>query len=95
MGTPTSAFDLLDLPILEDIGQFTRHATAEQRREAAKQSWIARNAFGFSILHYDDVVAMLRDKRWHSATSRIMEMSGVTDPQYLAAPADLDPVRRG
>ena len=27
---------------------------------------------------------MLRDKRWHSATSKIMEMSGITDPQYLA-----------
>ena len=27
---------------------------------------------------------MLRDKRWHSAASKIMEMSGITDPQYLA-----------
>ena len=52
-------------------------------RAAAAQSWIARNPFGFSVLHYDDVVAMLRDKRWHSATSRIMEMSGITDPVYL------------
>ena len=39
--------------------------------------------------------AMLRDKRWHSATSQIMEMSGITDPEYLAPPADVDPVRRG
>ena len=83
MSTPTLAFDL-DLPVLEDEGVGDRHATRELRREAAQQSWIARNAFGFSILHYDDVVAMLRDKRWHSATSKIMELSGITDPEYLA-----------
>ena len=83
MSTPTLAFDL-DLPVLEDEGVGSRHVTREVRREAAEQSWIARNDFGFSILHYDDVVAMLRDKRWHSATSKIMELSGITDPEYLA-----------
>ncbi len=83
MSIPTLAFDL-DLPVLEDEGVGSRHVTREVRREAAEQSWIARNDFGFSILHYDDVVAMLRDKRWHSATSKIMELSGITDPEYLA-----------
>ncbi len=33
---------------------------------------------------YEDVVAMLRDKRWHSAASKIMELGGITDPTYLA-----------
>ena len=82
--TMTSAFDL-DIPVLEL--EPTRPTATRARPRCGRrpqQSWIARNLFGFSILHYDDVVAMLRDKRWHSATSKIMEMQGVTDPEYLA-----------
>ena len=60
-----------------------RAAHAAALRAAASESWIARNLFGFTILRYEDVVAMLRDKRWHSAASRIMELQGVTDPEYL------------
>ena len=37
----------------------------------------------------------LRDKRWHSATGRILELQGITDPQYLATSPDVDPVGRG
>ena len=81
MSTPTPAFDL-ELPILEQFGD--RQDLQDARRAAAELGWLARNEFGFSVLHYDDVVAVLRDKRWHSATSRIMEMSGITDPKYLA-----------
>jgi cytochrome P450 len=81
--TITSAFDL-DIPVIELDDDTDRAASTAKLRSAAEQSWIARNMFGFSILRYDDVVAMLRDKRWHSATSKIMEMSGVTDPQYTS-----------
>ena len=81
--TTTNVFDL-DLPELEQVLQFDRDDNAERLRAVAEQSWIAKNQFGFTVLRYDDVVALLRDKRWHSATSRILEMSGVTDPQYLA-----------
>jgi cytochrome P450 len=51
---------------------------------AAKESWIARNVFGFTILHYDDVVAMMRDKRWHSAAGQLLELGGITNPEWLA-----------
>ena len=78
---PVSAFDL-DLPILEQFGD--RQSLQDERNAAAELGWLARNEFGFSVLHYDDVVAVLRDRRWHSATSRIMELQGVTDPKYLA-----------
>ena len=46
-------------------------------------AWIARNLFGFAVWHYDDVTSILRDKRWHSATSRIPEIMGVTDQRFL------------
>jgi cytochrome P450 len=80
--TITSAFDL-DIPAIAIDEEPDRAVGMAKLRAAAEQSWIARNPFGFSVLHYADVVAILRDKRWHSATSRIMEMSGITDPVYL------------
>ena len=83
MGATIISASDLDIPVVELDETADRDATAALLREAAQQSWIARNLFGFSILRYDDVVAMLRDKRWHSATSRIMEMQGITDPKYL------------
>ena len=92
--TITSAFDL-DIPAIELDDATDRAASTAKLRAAAEQSWIARNMFGFSILRYDDVVAMLRDKRWHSATSRIMEMSGITDPRVPGTPAHVDPVGGG
>lgn len=46
-------------------------------------AWLAHNMFGLAVWHYDDVTAILRDKRWHSATSRIPELMGVTDQRFL------------
>ncbi|HEX4982938.1 MAG TPA: cytochrome P450 [Ilumatobacteraceae bacterium] len=80
--TATSVFEL-ELPVLDflDAGM-TFDEQADTVAETARQSWIARNPFGFSVLHYDDVVAVLRDKRWHSASSRILEMYGIDDPKF-------------
>ena len=83
MGATIISASELDIPLVELDETADRDASAALLRDTAQQSWIARNLFGFSILRYDDVVAMLRDKRWHSATSRIMEMQGITDPKYL------------
>ncbi len=81
-GAITSVWDL-DVPMLE-MEEGVRRVDPEELRAVAEQTWIARNLFGFTILRYEDVVAMLRDKRWHSAAGRIMEMSGITDPEVLA-----------
>lgn len=74
----------LDIPELGLQLDLDREDAAARLRAAATSSWIARNPVGYSILHYDDVVAMLRDKRWHSASAKIMELGGITDPTYLA-----------
>jgi cytochrome P450 len=84
MGTTvTTVFDL-DLPTLDIFAEDGMDEINDQVRRTAERSWIARNPFGFSVLHYDDVVAVLRDKRWHSAAARIPEMYGVTDEAFLA-----------
>ncbi len=79
----TTVFDL-DLPVLDPPGAGVGHEeqTALARRLAADH-WIVRNTLGFSILGYDDVTAILRDKRWHNLTAKIPEMMGITDPEFL------------
>lgn len=83
MATLVSELDLPDLSGLEapDVphDQLRRITT-----EAAASHWLAKNLFGVSVLHYDHVVAMLRDKRWHNASGRILEMSGIDDPAWLS-----------
>ena len=53
-------------------------------RDLASEHWIVRNPFGFTLLRYVDVAAVLRDKRWHNAASIIPQMMGITDPEFLA-----------
>ena len=82
MAKLATELDMPDLDWLEDP-----ELTTEQRRDAsaaaAAESWIGRNLMGFSILRYDDVVAMLRDRRWHSASGKLIELSGVDDPEWI------------
>jgi cytochrome P450 len=75
--------DIPDLTTLDGAG-VDHQRQRDGRNAAARQSWIARNLFGYSILRYDDVVAVLRDKRWHSASGKIVELSGIDNPEWLA-----------
>lgn len=70
----------LDLPtVLFDF------AEAEDQRNAllalSKESWIAKGVFAYPIFKYEDCVAILRDKRWHSAAALAAEAFGVNDPR--------------
>jgi cytochrome P450 len=73
----------LDLPSIDDPN-LSDSERQDLVSSLAGEHWIVRNAIGYSILHYADVVAVLRDKRWHSAVSKIPEMMGITDPDFLA-----------
>ncbi len=70
----------LDLPTV----QFD-FAEAEEQRNAllalSKESWIAKGVFAYPIFKYEDCVAILRDKRWHSAAALAAEAFGVNDPR--------------
>ena len=72
--TDMPTLDLMDVPF--DEAQRVMH-------DLAGQHWLARNPFGFSVLRYDDVAAVLRDKRWHNAAAILPKMMGVTDPKFL------------
>jgi len=70
----------LDLPAVE-----FDFADAEEHRNAllalSKESWIAKGVFAYPIFKYEDCVAILRDKRWHSAAALAAEAFGMNDPR--------------
>jgi len=75
MATPAHE---LDLPALDLLGVERAEAVAALKA-AREQHWLARNPLGFTVTRYDDVVAVLRDRRFHSALSLLPAMSGVSD----------------
>ena len=79
--TPTVVSDL-DLPSI-DTPELTDGDRQALVASLAPDHWIVRNAIGYTVLQYADVVSVLRDKRWHSATSKIPEMMGITDRDFL------------
>ena len=79
---PVSVFDL-DLPTL-DLLDVPFDQAQSVMRDMASEHWIVRNPFGFTVLRYDDVAAVLRDKRWHNAAGALPQMMGITDPEFLA-----------
>ena len=50
------------VPLIVDQQRSDRHALL---REIAKESWLARTDIGYSVLTYESVMGILRDKRWH------------------------------
>lgn len=56
----------LDLPEVDLFGR-TRAEGQALLAEARKQHWLVKNMFGYAVSRYEDVVAILRDRRWFSA----------------------------
>jgi cytochrome P450 len=53
-------------------------------REVAKDAWIARSAFGYNVLSYDDVSFIVKDSRWHAAVGLLADMNPYTTPEFKA-----------
>ncbi|MEY3557406.1 MAG: hypothetical protein RL374_112 [Actinomycetota bacterium] len=68
------------VPLIMDQQRSDRHALL---RGIAKNSWLARTDIGYSVLTYDSVMGILRDKRWHSATGMVAQLQGITDEAFL------------
>lgn len=66
----------LDLPLVDTAG-LERSEALTALVEARRHHWLARTPLGFAVTGYDDAVALLRDRRFHSALSRLPEMSGL------------------
>ena len=68
----------LELPSYEPEGldRLERLALVAETRE---QHWLARSPLGFAVTRHADMVAILRDRRFHSALSLIPRMQGIAD----------------
>jgi cytochrome P450 len=73
----TVAHDL-DLPEVDIFG-LDRDEALAAFDTAREQHWLARTPLGYAVTRHEDVTAILRDRRFHSALSLLPAMSGVTD----------------
>ena len=80
MASPVSDLTLPVIPVLMDQSRTDRLALL---RDTAKESWLARNEIGYTVLTYESVMGILRDKRWHSATGLVAQMQGISDDAFL------------
>jgi cytochrome P450 len=71
----------LDLPSLDTVGLERREAV-DAIAEARSRHWLARTELGYSVINLQDVTAVLRDQRFHSALSMLEEASELQDPDY-------------
>ncbi len=76
----TSVHDL-ELPEIDLFGA-TREEARMRFAAIRDEHWLARNPMGYSVVRYEDVVALLRARRFHSALSLLPAMSGITDEEF-------------
>ncbi|WP_261574110.1 cytochrome P450 [Frankia gtarii] len=72
----------LDLPSLRDTGVGALDPAAIQA--SWQHHWLSRTPLGFAVTRHEDVFAVLRDRRFHSASSRLAKMPG-DDEDYLGS----------
>jgi cytochrome P450 len=71
----------LELPYLATIG-LERHDAIEAIGVARAQHWLARTDMGYSVTRLQDVTAILRDKRFHSALSIVQRAPELQASSY-------------
>ena len=74
----TSVHDL-DLPDIEVLGLDRTESVAAYEQGWGKH-WLARLPLGYAVSRHEDVMAVLRDRRFHSALSVLPQMAGVEGP---------------
>lgn len=81
---PTPVHDL-DLPSLDLTGVDDHRTALDLIERTQERSWIARTPLGYSILRYEDVVAVLRDKRFHQLARQLARLAGLDrDERFMA-----------
>ena len=71
----TTALEL-DVPYYDPAAD-TRETRLDALAELRTRSWLVRTPMGFTLTRYEDAVALLRDRRFHSALSLLPQMQGL------------------
>ncbi len=72
----TTTVDTAEIPYL-DISDPAFAMASEQVRDAREQSWIAKTNYGFAVLRYDEVAALLKDQKLSQGSARWPDHHGV------------------
>jgi cytochrome P450 len=80
MATPAAELDIPEITLDDGASFDERHAL---RASLPDDTWLVRNLIGYGVIRYEDVLGILRDKRWHSASGRIPELMGITRADFL------------
>ena len=75
---PTSVHDL-DIPEVDVLG-LDRKAALAAFEAARARHWLARVPLGYAVTRHEDVTAILRDRRFHSAIALLPQLAGVEGP---------------
>ena len=76
---PTPVHEL-DLPEVDLFG-LDRDEAKARFAEARERNWLARMPMGYAVMRHEDVVSLLRERRFHSAIGMLAQMSGVSDEE--------------
>jgi cytochrome P450 len=68
----------LDLPTIELFG-LDRQQVYDVFEATRQQHWLARTELGYIVTRHEDVTAILRDRRFHSAVALITQQGGLGD----------------
>lgn len=69
----------LELPFLDATQIVGREELRSRLAEVRAQHWLARTPIGYVLTNHEDVTALLRDRRWHSAVRILNRLNGVPE----------------
>jgi cytochrome P450 len=74
----------LDLPVMDEAAMRGAEPAAAFD-ELRAEHWLIRAPLGYLVPNHDDIVAILRDQRWHNAAALLPLLRGVTDERFVNA----------
>ena len=78
----------LDLPLYDPEG-LGREQRLARLLECQREHWLTRTPLGYGVMRYADIVAILRERRFHSALSLIPQMQGMSQSMEERRPSIL------
>lgn len=73
----------LEIPTI-DVAEMDRERALAALEDARDRHWLARTPMGYLVTRHEDATAVLRERRFHSASGQIRELAGLPESDYLS-----------